>query len=639
MPLAKHTYLNRKLLKKAKQDNAKLVFDRFEEQQPLCPFGITPLGDVCCKNCYNGPCRIIPKKQERGICGATADVIVARNLLRHAAAGVACHGDHAREAALLLLKIVQGKAPDYKIKNEIKLRMIARKLGKKSAGPIMEVAKEVVLEALEDYRRQEGLFHKKEGEFLNWTRISALPERIKLWKKLDILPINIDMETSHAEHQTTMGNDADPHHIMLSVLRQGIADGAAMRIATDMQDILFKIPKIIRSEANLGVLKKNYVNIAVHGHSPLLSDKVVEWARKLDKRAKEVGAEGVNIIGVCCTGNEVLMRHGIPLAASEIRSEMVIATGALEAMVVDMQCIYPSVQEVAHCYHTKIITSIDYVRIPGAVHIPFKIENADKTAQKIVMTGINNFKNRSSRIFIPPEKFTMYGGFSAEAVINLFKKVDSADPIKPLMQNLKDGNIKGIVAVVGCRNPKLRGYPFHEELMKILIKDNILVIVTGCAAHAAASAGLMAPGASEKYAGKKLASVINAVSKANNMKEMLPPVWHMGSCVDNSRIEQLLTPIAKKLKKQFHNLPIAASAPEYVTEKSVAIACWALASGITTHINPIPPITGSRFVTNLLTRDIEKITGSRVLIGETPQAAAREIIKHINKKRKELKWK
>jgi len=639
MPLAKKTYVNKKLLQKAKKDKAKLVFDRFEEQQPLCPFGITPLGDVCCKNCYNGPCRIIPKKQERGICGATADVIVARNLLRHAAAGVSCHGDHAREAVLLLLKIIQGKAPGYKIKNEIKLRMIARRLGKKSTGPIMDVAKEVVLEALEDYRRQEGLFHRKEGEFLNWTRISALPERIALWEKLDILPINIDMETSHAEHQTTMGNDADPEHLLLSVLRQGIADGAAMRIATDMQDIIFKIPKIVRSEANLGVLKKDYVNIAVHGHSPLLSDKVVEWAKKLDKKAKTVGAKGINIVGVCCTGNEVLMRHGIPLAASEIRAEMVITTGALDAMVVDMQCIYPSVQEVAQCYHTKIITSIDYVRIPGAVHIPFEVEDADKTAQKIIMTGVENFKNRPSHIFIPPEKFTMYGGFSAEAITNLLKKVNSAEPLKPLIQNLKNGNVRGIVAIVGCRNPKLRGYPFHEELMKILIKNNILVVVTGCAAHAAASSGLMAPDATEKYAGKKLASVIKAISKANNMKDVLPPVWHVGSCVDNSRIEQLLNPVAKKLKKPLHKLPIAVSAPEYVTEKAVAIASWALALGITTHINPVPPVTGSKFVTKVLTKDLEKITGSRVIIGETHQAAAKEIIKHINKKRKSLKWK
>lgn len=639
MPLSKNTYVNKRLLNKAKQDKAKLIFDRFEEQQPLCIFGMAPAGDVCCKNCYSGPCRIIPKKQERGVCGATADVIVARNLLRHAASGVACHGDHAREAVLLLLKIIQGKAPGYKIKNEIKLRMIAKKLGKKSSGPIMSVAKSVVLEAFEDYRRQEGLFHKKEGNFLNWTKAYALPERIALWKKLDILPVNIDMETSHAEHQTTMGNDADPHHLLLSTLRQGIADGAAMRIATDMQDIIFKIPKIVRSEANLGVLKKDYVNIAVHGHSPLLSDKVVEWAKKLDKKAKAVGAKGINIIGVCCTGNEILMRHGIPLAASEIRAEMVIATGALEAMVVDMQCIYPSVQEVAQCYHTKIITSIDYVRIPGATHIPFKIEDADKTAQKIIIIGINNFRNRQSRIFIPSEKFTMYGGFSAEAITNLLKKISPNDPLKPLMQNLKNGNIRGIVAIVGCRNPKLRGLPFHEELMKLLLKNNILIVVTGCAAHAAASSGLLAPDATEKYAGKKLASVIKAISKANNMKETLPPVWHMGSCVDNSRVEQLLTMIAKKLKKTYNNLPIAASAPEYVTEKSIAIAVWLLALGITTHINPVPPVTGSRFVTKMLTKDLEKITGGRVIIGETPQTAAKEIIKHINKKRKELRWK
>ncbi len=632
--MGNETWVDEKLVAKAKKEKVTLVFDRFAAQQPQCPFG---MGGVCCTICHNGPCRIIPGKAEKGVCGADVDLIVARNWVRHTAAGANTHSDHAKEAAGVLLKVAEGKTKAYKITDEKKLRDFAKKLGVKSTGPAKQVAKAVALKAMEDFRRQEDFETKKEGECLNWIKLHASKERIQTWKKLGILPINPDHETSRALHQTHMGCDADPVHLLLTALRLGITDGyGGLHMATDIQDILFGTPMLTKSMSDLGVLKDDYVNIAVHGHVPLLSEKVVEWAKKLDNEARKVGAKGINVIGVCCTGNEVLMRHGIPLAAHEMQQEMVIATGALEAMVVDTQCIYPSVQDVASCYHTKLITTLDFVRIPGATHIGFHAENADRSAKEIVMAAVNNFKNRPKYFYIPKNKAEVWAGFSPEMIIAALSNVDKKDPLKPLIDNIANGNIRGVAALVGCRNPKLKGMKFGETMMKILLKNNVLVVTTGCMSHAAAHEGLMNPSAVKKYAGKSLAAVLTAVGKANGLPGPIPPVLHMGSCVDNGRIETVLNAVAAKLKVPVHKLPVAASAPEYVTEKAVAIGTWALALGITTHVNPVPPVTGSELVTKVFTKDLEGITGGKVLIGTTPEDAANAMIKHINEKRKGL---
>lgn len=634
LTLADDTYINKELIEKAKKDGVKLVFDRFEEQQPQCGFGST---GVCCKNCFQGPCRIIPGKSDKGICGANVDTIVARNLLRTAASGATCHTDHAKEAVLALLKIAEGKTDAYKIKDEAKLRSFAKALGKKSTGPIKKVAKEVAMEALEDFRRQEGIFGEKEGSYSNWLKIRATKERIETWSKLGILPINSDSETSHALHQTTMGNDADPIDILLSTLKMGLVDGyGGLNLATDMQDVMFGTPYLTKSEANLGVLKEDYVNIIVHGHVPLLSEKVVEWGKKLNNEAKKLGAKGINIVGMCCTGTELLMRQGIPFAGHVLQQELAIVTGIVDATVVDLQCIYPSLQDIVACYHTKLITTIDFVKIPGALHIKFDIEHADKAAKQIISEALKAYPNRKKeRIYVPQEKSTVYAGFSVEAIIAALSKLNKKEPLKPLVDNIANGNIFGVAAIVGCRNPKLRGLKFHENLTKILLKNNILVVGTGCWAHAAAQEGLMTPEATEKYAGPTLKAVLKAIGEANGLTA-LPPALHMGSCVDNGRIGVLLGAIADYMKVPIHKLPVAGSAPEYVTEKAVAIGTYFLTLGVAVHLNPVPPVTGSKMVTGVLTEGLEDITGGKVLIGTTPEEAARVIIAHIKKKREDL---
>ncbi|MFH1752046.1 MAG: anaerobic carbon-monoxide dehydrogenase catalytic subunit [archaeon] len=627
------TWVNQKLKLKAVKDKVKLYYDRFEEQQPQCSFG---LSGVCCKNCFAGPCKIIPGKSEEGICGANADTIIARNFLRTVAAGTACHVDHAREIVMALHKIALGKTTAYKIKDEAKLRSLAKKLGKKSEGPILKVAERVALEALEDFRRQEGVFHKSEGDYLNWLKITATKENIKKWKELNILPVNADLETSRVLHQTTLGNDANPQTLMLSALRTSLADGyAGLQLTTNIQDVLFGTPTITKTYSNLGVIKENYINIAVHGHVPLLSEKIVEHSKKLLMEAKKAGAKGINVVGVCCTGNEVLMRLGIPAAGHILQSELAIVTGALEAMVVDTQCIYPSLQDVSECYHTKIITTM-VARIPRAIHVPFHVENADEQARKIVLIAVKNYANRDkNKVLIPNKTSEVIGGVSFEALAGLLSNVNKKEPLKPLVDAIKKGDIYGVVALVGCRNPKLRGEKFGETIAKKLLEKNVLILATGCMAHSLAQEGLMSFKASKEFAGKKLDKVLTSIANKNHF-DSLPPVLYIGSCVDNSRLETIINALSNYTKIPVSQLPVIASAPEYMAEKAVAIGTWALALGITTHLNPVPPVTGSKMIVNLLTKDLKKITGSKVLLGTTPDEAVKNILEEIKLKRKEL---
>lgn len=626
---------HQELIDKLNKDGGTYVEDRLTAQEPLCMWGEN---GTCCKNCFMGPCRIIEKKQERGVCGATKEVICARNLVRWTSAGSCAHVEHAREIILALYKIATGEADGYQIKDPEKLKQFAKKLGiKNKFRTINAIAKDVALEAMEDYRRQHGLFYKQEGQYLNWLRITATQERLKLWENLGIMPENADIETSRALHITHMGNDADEDHLMLTSLKLGITDGyGGMHMATDFQDMLFGTPTITKTTSDMGVIKEDYINIAVHGHVPLLSEKVVEWAQKLEPEAKKLGAKGINIVGVCCTGNEILMRLGIPSAAHVMQAELVIATGAIEAMVVDTQCVYPSVQDIASCYHTKIITTM-VVRIPGAERIEFHAETADENAQEIVKRAIAQYPKRDKvKVHIPQKTQTVIGGFSAEAIATALSKLDEKQPFKPLIDNIKQGNIKGIAAVVGCRNPKMKKLDFGQELMKKLLKENVLIVSTGCMAHTAAQAGMMNPEYIDEFCGEGLSTVLKAIGKANNLEGAIPPVLYMGSCVDNSRVGTLLNWFSDAMGVSIDKLPVVGSAPEWMSEKSYSIATFFLANGVGVHINPIPPVTGAPKVSKWLTDDVEKLTGGKFIFGETVDDAFNAMMEHIECKRKGL---
>ena len=618
------------LLERACDCGIETGLDRLEAQQPQCGFG--QLG-TCCRICYMGPCRIDPFATDgssRGVCGATADVIVTRNLLREATGGASSHLGHARHVALTLRDAMNGDAP-YVIADRSKLLSVATGLGiaveDKSD---TDIAKEVVGKALEDYGRQDG-------EPANWVAFRTPPKELEMWKELGLVVSNVHNEIEEAMHRTSGGNDADPVNLLLGTLRMGIADGVGLSMATDLQDIMFGTPQVRGIEANVGVLDATKVNLAMHGHNPVLSEKIVEWSVKLDAEARAAGADGINVVGVCCTGNELTMRHGVPMAGHNLQSELLLVTGAVDAMAVDVQCIWPGTVKVAECFDTKIITTEANVKIPGAMHVPFEAGNADEAAEEIVRTAIAAFVARKGKeVVIPQIKASGLAGFSVEAIVGVLSKVDPENPLKPVIDNIVAGNIYGAVAFAGCPNPKIRASEMTEIMAKELLAKNVLIVTTGCTAHILAQAGMMSPDATEKYAGEGLKAVLTALGGAAGLDGPLPPVWHMGSCVDNSRIVNLLAALAGTLGVKLSQLPVAGSAPELVQEKAISIGSWLLALGLTVHIAPAPHILGSAVATKVLTEDLVGITGGRAYVEYDPEKAAAGLLADIAGKRTAL---
>lgn len=604
-----------KMLLEARRAGLETAWDRFNKQQPQCGFG--QLG-ICCRNCNMGPCRIDPfgDGPDKGVCGATADIIVARNLLRMIAAGAAAHADHARDAVIVFKEAAEEKAGSYQIRDEAKLRALAAEYSISSWGERGDAA-DLANALLSDFGRQLGS--------LTLTR-RAPEKRRKIWESLGISPRGIDREIVECMHRTHMGVDNDPLHILLQGLRTGIADGwGASMIATEIQDILFGTPSPRRSEANLGVLKEDEVNIIVHGHEPILPEMIVEAASdpEMIKLAESVGANGINVAGICCTGNEVLMRHGIPVAGNFLQQELAVITGAVEAMVVDVQCVMPSLGSLAACYHTKFISTSPKAEFPGALRMEFSEERAAEIAREIVRTAVENYRNRErSRVVIPREKSECMVGFSVEAILNAL----GGTP-QPLIDAVVNGSIKGITAVVGCNNPKVQHDYGHVNLVKELIRDNILVVTTGCNAIACAKAGLLRPEAA-KEAGDGLRGVCESLG--------VPPVLHMGSCVDISRILVVAAAIANKLGVDISDLPVAGAAPEWMSEKAVSIGAYVVASGVFTVLGTVPPVLGSPVVTRILTKDLGDAVGATFAVEPDPFKAARLIIEHIEGKRKAL---
>jgi carbon-monoxide dehydrogenase catalytic subunit len=469
----------------AKAKGLELGRDRLEAMKPQCGFG--ELG-TCCRICYMGPCRIDPfgDGPKKGICGLSADTMVARNLLRETIGGAASHVGHARHLVLTLRDALTGAAP-YEIRGEDKAFAVAKQFGVPTEG---RTAKEVCLDlvniALEDFGRQDGKLN-------NWLSKRAPAKELEMWQNLGIAYSNPHNEIETAMHATSMGNDADPVTLLLRTLKLGLVDGwTGLALCTDIQDILFGTPQVTVVESSAGVLKENSVNIATHGHNPVLSEKILEWAGKLAAEATAAGAESMNVVGVCCTGNELGMRHGVPLAAHNAQSELILATGAVDAMVVDIQCIWPSLPQLAACFDTAFITTDEMVHIPGATHIEFEPHTADESAQKVVRMAIASFvKRRGKKVDIPNVRTTAVAGLSVEAIVGILSKVNAEDPLKPVIDNVVAGNIRGFAGVVGCSSVKFRDSEMTEKMVKELLANDVLVVTTGCTAHICAQDSLL----------------------------------------------------------------------------------------------------------------------------------------------------
>ncbi|MDH4031720.1 MAG: anaerobic carbon-monoxide dehydrogenase catalytic subunit, partial [Chromatiales bacterium] len=571
----------RAMIVRAREEGIETVWDRLAAQEPQC--GYCALG-VSCRNCSMGPCRVDPfgEGPQKGVCGADADIIVARNLGRTIAAGAAAHSDHGRDILEVFGELAEGTTSGYELRDTTKLKALAEEWGIEVDGrDSQEIALELADAMMEDYGSRKSRLGFSD----------RLPEqRQELWEKLGITPRGIDRENVEMLHRTHMGVDNDYVNTLLHGLRTSLSDGwGGSMVATELSDVMFGTPKPNISKVNLGALRAECVNIALHGHNPLLSDVIMQAAEdpELVALAKEKGAEGINLVGLCCTGNELQMRKGIPMAGNHLMQELVILTGALDAMVVDYQCIMPAVTDVAKCFHTEVISTADKAKFTGATHISFDPHRGYEIARQIVRTGIEAYANRNpDRVRIPEGTVEMMAGFSVEAILGAL----GGTP-EPLVEAIKAGKIRGAVGVVGCNNPKVQQDLGHVTLTKRLIENDILVLVTGCSAVANGKAGLMMPAAAD-MAGPGLKEVCEALG--------IPPVLHMGSCVDNTRILTLAAALARYLGTDIDKLPLAGAAPEWYSEKAVSIGAYVVASGIYTVLGVQPAIFGSPNVVNLL---------------------------------------
>ncbi|WP_285907122.1 anaerobic carbon-monoxide dehydrogenase catalytic subunit [Pseudodesulfovibrio pelocollis] len=604
----------RAMIKKARAEGIETVHERLAQQTPHCKF--CELGTTC-RNCTMGPCRI-SKKAPRGVCGADADVVVARNFGRFVAGGAAGHSDHGRDLIEVLEAIVEGETKDYRITDEAKLTAIAAEIGVATEGrATMDVARDVMDAFYADFGSR-----RKSVNFL-----CRVPEKRKaIWAKLGMTPRGVDREIAEMMHRTHMGCDNDAPNTLIHAARTALADGwAGSMIGTELSDVIFGTPTPRMSTANLGVIKKDKVNILVHGHNPVVSEMILAAAREpeLIERAKKLGATGINVAGLCCTGNELLMRQGIPMAGNHLMTELAIITGAVEAVVVDYQCIMPSLVQISGCYHTRFIDTASKARFTGAIHYDIHPHNAMAQAREIVALAVDAYAERDpGRVDIPGEPVDIMTGFSNEAVIKAL-----GGSLDPLIQAIASGDIRGAVGIVGCNNPKFQQDSMNVVLARELIKKDILVLVTGCVTTAAGKAGLLLPGAIDQ-AGPGLRKVCGSLG--------IPPVLHYGSCVDNARILQLCAALANGLGVDISDLPVGASSPEWYSEKAAAIGLYAVASGIYTHLGHPPNILGSETVTNLAVSGLEDLVGACFVIEPDPVKAAELFDVRIRAKRKAL---
>ena len=613
------------------------VFDRAVNMKP-CNIGIQ---GICCKNCSMGPCRLpLPKggiegeDTRKGLCGATANTIAARNFIRMIAGGASAHSDHGRCVAEVFMSAARKETEAYKIKDTNKLLAIAPHLGVATTvevdgetqdRDIDEIALEVAKAAINEWG-------KYEGELLYAKRAPApLYEK---WKKNGVIPRNIDREIVEIMHRTHMGVDQDYKNLIKQGTRAAIADGwGGSMLATDLQDVLFGTPYPLQSEANLGVMKEDHVNIIVHGHEPVLSEMIVAVAQKPEiiEYAKSKGAKGIQLSGICCTANEILQRHGIPSATTFLGQELAIITGACDAMVVDIQCIMQNLANVAKCFHTKLITTHPIAKMEqdNVIHIEFDEHYALEDAEKIVRMAVDNFENRGAEVMIPRQKATQVAGFGVES-IQYHLGGTFRGSYYTLNDNIINGRIRGIAGVVGCNNARTRHNEAHIEVVKELIKNDVIVLTTGCNGIACAMEGLLTPESAQVYCGPGLAEVCEVVG--------IPPVLHLGSCVDNSRILLAATEVVKAggLGNDICDLPAAGSAPEWMSEKAISIGHYFVTAGVYTVFGVTLPTSGAPVFHDYISKELEKIYGGKWDIEPDPIKHAHLMIAHIDKKRQEL---
>jgi carbon-monoxide dehydrogenase catalytic subunit len=599
-------------------------FDRAKKLKP-CPIGST---GACCKICHMGPCRFVgPNAEEeaRGVCGASLSTVASRNLLRMAIAGSAAHTDHARDMAFVLLAVANGETNDFRITDVKKLYRVAGILDIEFEGrPVNDVARDVATKLLEDFGRQKGE--------LNYLK-RAPKKTQERWKKWGIAPRGIDREITEAMHRTHMGVDHEPDNLLLGALKVSLADGwGGSMISTDITDILFGTPKPVKAEASFGIFKEDEVNLVVHGHEPSLAEMIVEVVNEPEMiaYATSKGAKGINLGGMCCTANEVLMRHGIPTAGGFTNQELAIMTGLVDAITVDVQCIMPALAELSKKFHTKLITTSYKAKIPGAFHVQYDEHRAKEIAREIVRIAIDNYPNRKVEGSHISDKNPVIAGFSHE-YIEYMQGGSWRASFRPLNDAIIAGRIRGVVGLAGCDNPRVPSQGLHRFLAIELIKNDVLIVSTGCGSHACGSAGYLTPEMALEQAGPGLREVCEAIG--------IPPILHLGSCVDNSRILTIASAMAEEggLSDEIGGMPAVGIAPEWMSEKAISIGCYFAASGVPVIFGGESPVEASEEVKKIMTEVwFERFKGA-LHFEPDPEKILSLTFQYIDRAREELK--
>jgi len=613
------------MLVRAEELNIDTAFSR-ADSMTACNIGGA---GMCCKQCGMGPCRLT-KDGQVGVCGATIDTIQARNLIRSIAAGAAAHSDHGRDMAFTLKAVANGEAEGYVIRDVAKLRNIAAlyDIIVENRSP-----EEIANDLADLYIAQ---FGQQRGEVVTTRR--APNKRLKLWQENGVVPRGFDREIVESLHRTHIGDDQNYEHILQHAIRTSLSDGwGGSMIATDVSDILFGTPAPILGQANLGVLKDDMVNVVVHGHEPTLSQMIVAASQdpEIIEYAKNAGAKGISLSGICCTANEILLRQGIPAAGNFLHQELAILTGAVEAMVVDVQCIMQALVGVAANFHTKIITTSPKVQITGATHIEFDEHKALSIAKTILKVAIDNYKNRG-KIQIPNFTEDLIPGFSHEYINYMLGGTYRAS-FRPLNDAIISGRIRGVAAIVGCNNARSNQDYIFNYVTKALLKQDVLVVQTGCGAIASAKVGLMLGEAGLSEVGPGLREICETVG--------IPPVLHMGSCVDNTRILTVLTQMVEEggLGDDIDQVPAVGLAPEWMSEKALSIGTYCVASGAYVIFGGSSPVSGmpdrvsdSDKVLNYISAGWEKLYGGKLEFIPDPDEMIKATLAHIDAKRAAL---
>ena len=595
---------SKKLIEKLESEGIENIWSRFEKQQPQCGFGLLGL---CCRNCLIGPCRIDPFELtiEKTSCGCDADTIVARNLLRSIASGTSSQLDLLLEILRFFEAVISGRCKDLEIVAKDKLIELAKEF-------------EIVTEGKNEIEIGKELLNKIHYELSKFVdeelKLVYIPkDRVEIWKKFGIYPFGVMREVIEAFHKTHEGVDTNPESLLKTCFKLGILVlWFISQISYIIQDVLTGIPIPRKGPMGFQTLSEDFVNIVIRIAKRPLIKRLIEITRdkEVEEKLKQVGAYGINILA----------------PANFIMSELVIATGLVDAFVVDYLCVMPSVIDVASKYHTRVITTSPIARMRNAIHIDVKPENLNEACKRIIEIAIEAFKNRKSeKIYIPeiPPSPT-YMTFSIESFVNHI-----GGDIMNLINALKTGEVKGIGIVFGCTNPKIIQHKGHVEITKELIKNNIIVFGTGCWNIAAGYAGLLRPEAAD-LAGNSL--------KEFCKRYKIPPCISFGTCADNARILRLIHLISEKSEIEIGKLPVIASAPELMAEEILTMVFGFIASGIPTHVGVIPPILGSTYVTKFLTEEIEKYLNAKLIIEPNPEKASKILIEIVMNRRKEIGW-